>query len=295
MDVRRGALCAAASYALWGVLPLYWKALHGVPAAEILAHRMSWSLVVVALALSWRRDWAWLKPAVSNRRTLLTFLTSSTLLAVNWLVFIWAVNHERVVEASLGYFINPLFSVLLGRLFLGERLRPLQALALGLAGTGVLYLTVSYGELPWIALTLAATFGSYGLLRKTASLGSLQGLTLETLLLFPLATGYLFYLEMRGVGSFGHPGWPTSLLLAGAGVATAIPLLLFAAGARQISLTTLGMLQYIAPTGQLLVGVLIYSERLGGQRLTSFAMIWTALVIYSLESQWSSRRGLNSP
>lgn len=284
MDVRRGALYAAASYTLWGVLPLYWKALRGVPASEILAHRMSWSLVVVALALTWKRDWAWLGPALRSRRTLLTFLASSTVLAVNWLIFIWAVNHERVVEASLGYFINPLLSVFLGRVFLDERVRPAQAFALALAAAGVLYLTLSYGEPPWIALSLAATFGSYGLLRKTALLGSLQGLALETLLLFPFAIGYLLVLQAQGIGSFAHAGLRTSLLLAGAGVATAIPLLLFAAGARRISLTTLGMLQYIAPTGQLLVGLLIYSEPLSGQRLASFILIWVALVIYTLES-----------
>jgi chloramphenicol-sensitive protein RarD len=236
-----------------------------------------------------RRRWAWLKTAVHTPRTILLFIASATLLSVNWFVYIWGVNAGFIVETSLGYFINPLASVLMGVFFLGETLRRGQWVTIGLAASGVIYLTVQYGALPWIALTLATSFGLYGLIRKTAPLGSLEGLSLETALMFVPALGYLIYLEVAGTAAFGHVDGKTTLLLAFAGVATAVPLLLFAAGARLIKLATIGILQYIAPTIQFLIGVLIYHEPFSLDRLVGFSLIWLALIIYSGENIWFNR------
>ncbi|MBA3533292.1 MAG: EamA family transporter RarD [Ardenticatenales bacterium] len=278
------------AYVLWGLLPLFWKALKEVPALEILAHRMVWSLGVVLLLLALRGRWRWLASVVRDRRILLTFTTTALLLSLNWYIYIWAVNAGYIVETSLGYFINPLVNVLLGVLFLKERLRLWQGVAIALAFVGVLYLTVQYGALPWIALTLAISFGFYGLLRKTASLDSLEGLTLETLLLFLPALSYLLYLEGQGSAAFGHSSVSTTALLALAGIATATPLLLFASGARRITLTLLGLLQYIAPTLQFLIGVFVYGEELSPARLMGFAIIWAALLLYTGESLLHHRR-----
>lgn len=292
--MNSGFWYAVGAYFLWGVLPLYWKALHTVPPAQILAHRMSWSLIVVALLVARQGGWAWLKPALENKKTLLTFTVTGSMLALNWYLYIWAVNNERVVEASLGYFINPLVNVMLGGLFLGETLRRGQGLAVAMAASGVAYLTFSYGEPPWIALVLAGSFGLYGLLRKTASLGSLQGLTLETFLLFPVAVGYLTWTEFQGTGAFGHSGWTLDLLMALAGLATAIPLLLFAEAARRLTLSTLGVLQYIAPSLQFAIGVFVYHEPLSQEKLLAFVLIWGALAVYSVEG-WMNSRKTKSP
>ncbi|MEJ2210667.1 MAG: EamA family transporter RarD [Anaerolineae bacterium] len=281
--MKRGVFAAVAAYALWGILPVYWKALQAVPALEILGHRTVWSLVFVLLLLGLRRQWGWLRQARRRPRMLLVFGLTTCLLGANWFTYIWAVNSGHVVDSSLGYFINPLFSVLLGVLFLGERLRPGQAVAIVFALAGVLFLTVAYGAFPWIALTLAGTFGLYGLLRKTAPLGSLEGLGLETALLSVPTLAYLLALESAGSGSFGHAGAATSLLLAGAGVVTAFPLLMFAYAARNVTLATVGILQYIAPTLQFLLGVLVYGEPFNGTRLVGFAAIWAALALYSAE------------
>jgi len=281
--MKGGVLAAIVAYTLWGILPVYWKALQAVPALEILAHRTVWSLAFVLLLLAARRQWDWLRQARKRPRMLLVFGLTTCLLGANWFTYIWAVNSGHVVDSSLGYFINPLFSVLLGVLFLGERLRPGQGLAIAFALAGVLFLTVAYGAFPWIALTLAGTFGLYGLLRKTASLGSLEGLALETALLSVPTLAYLLALESAGTGSFGHTGATTSLLLAGAGVVTAFPLLMFAYAARNVTLATVGILQYIAPTLQFLLGVLVYGEPFSQDRLIGFAAIWVALAIYSLE------------
>lgn len=288
--MNSGFWYAVGAYFLWGVLPLYWKALHTVPPAQILAHRMSWSLIVVALLIARQGGWAWLKPALKNKKTLLTFTVTGSMLALNWYLYIWAVNNERVVEASLGYFINPLVNVMLGGLFLGETLRRGQGLAVAMAASGVAYLTFSYGEPPWIALVLAGSFGLYGLLRKTASLGSLQGLTLETFLLFPVAVGYLTWTEFQGTGAFGHSSWTLDLLMALAGLATAIPLLLFAEAARRLTLSTLGVLQYIAPSLQFAIGVFVYHEPLSQEKLLAFVLIWGALAVYSVEGWMNSRK-----
>ncbi len=283
MKINRGILYGIGAYSLWGLLPVYWKALHGVPALEILANRMVWTLVFVVTLLAIRRHWSWLRPGLHDRRILLTYLATATLLAVNWLTYIWAVNAGYIIETSLGYFINPLVNVLLGVLFLGERLRAAQIVALLLAAGGVLYLTAVYGSFPWIAITLALTFGFYGLLRKTGSLDSTEGLAFETAVYFIPALLYLLVLRVDGTGSFGSGDPQTTLLLVGTGLVTGVPLLLFGAAARRITLTNLGLLQYVAPTLQFLLGVFVYLEPFSRNQLIGFIFIWLALIIYSLE------------
>lgn len=286
-----GMLYAAAAYAAWGLFPVYFKALQSIAPTEILMHRMLWSLLFLAMVIAWRRQWAWLGDVVRRPKVLAGFAASAVLLSSNWFIYIWAVNNDRVVDASLGYFINPLFNVLLGFLILRERLRPVQWTAVALAAAGVAWLTWQGGQLPWVALTLAVTFGLYGLLRKTAALGALEGLALETLLLFPLALAYLDVLTLQGKNGFAGAPLSLQLLLAAAGPITAIPLLLFAAGARRIPLSVLGLLQYIGPTLQLLLGVWLYHEPFGGGRMFGFALIWGALAVYSLEGVWRVWRG----
>jgi chloramphenicol-sensitive protein RarD len=289
--MNQGILYAAAAYASWGLFPLYFKALQTIPSDQILLHRMVWSLVFLVIVLAWRKQWGWLGEVMRKPKVLAGFAASAILLSTNWFIYIWAVNNGRVIDSSLGYFINPLVNVLLGFLLLGERLRPVQWLAVALAAAGVTWLTWQTGQLPWVALALAGSFGLYGLLRKTASLGALEGLALETLLLFPVALIYLVILTMEGRNAFMGAGTPQQLLLAAAGPITAIPLLMFAAGARRIPLSLLGMLQYIGPTLQLLLGVWLYHEPFGGARLVGFVLIWSALAVYSLESAWQAWRG----
>lgn len=288
--MKSGVLAAVVAYTLWGILPIYWKALQSVPALEIMSHRTVWSLAFVLILLAARQQWAWIRRVREHPRTLLTFVGSACLLGLNWTTYIWAVNAGHVVDSSLGYFINPLVSVLLGVLFLRERLRPWQGVAIGLAAAGVVFLTVGLGAFPWIALTLAGTFGFYGLLRKTAPLGSLEGLSLETALLSIPTLAYLIVLEISGTASFVHAGPSTSLLLALTGVVTAFPLLMFAYAARHVRLATVGILQYIAPTLQFLLGVLVYHESFTQTRLFGFAAIWLALLIYSCEGLLVERR-----
>ena len=292
--MQLGLLCAASAYFLWGVFPLYFKMLAGVPALEILMHRMLWSLVFLALVLGARGQWRWLGAVLRQPRLLAGFSASALLLAANWFLYIWSVNHDRVIDASLGYFITPLINVALGTLMLGERLRRMQLAAILLAAAGVVWLALQSGHPPWIGLTLAATFGTYGLLRKTARLGPLEGLSLETLLLCPLALGYLAWLMYAGQNTFAAVPVSTRWLLVATGPITAVPLLLFAAGARRIPLATLGLLQYIGPTLTLLLGVLIFHEVFGGARLAGFAVIWSALLLYSADGlllAWRQRAG----
>ncbi|MEI6179688.1 MAG: EamA family transporter RarD [Chloroflexales bacterium] len=288
--MNKGVLYAASAYTAWGLLPIFWKALQHVPALEILAHRVVWALVVTLAVGATRGSWAWLGTALRSRRVWLTFGSTALLLSVNWGLYIWAVNAGHVIETSLGYFINPLVNVFLGVVFLRERLRPGQTIAIGLALAGVLYLTVTYGSPPWIALILAGTFGSYGLLRKTAPLNSLEGFTFETLAMFPLALAFLIFTEVTTGGALFHAGWGTTLLLASSGVITAVPLLLFASGARRVTMTTLGLLQYIAPTLQFILGVTLYGETLTPERMVGFALVWLALSIYTLEGVVSGGR-----
>jgi chloramphenicol-sensitive protein RarD len=288
--VNKGILYAIGAYLLWGVLPVYWKVLEVVPPLQILGHRFVWSLAFLAALLFVRKEIPNFKQSVAAPRTLLIYALSACLLAVNWLTYIWGVNAGFIVETSLGYYINPLLSVLLGVIFLGEKLRPLQWVPIGLAGAGVLYLAVSYGALPWIALVLALSFSLYGLVKKTAPLNSLYGLSLETAIMFIPAIAYLLYVERLGTGAFGRLGATNTVLLALTGVITALPLLMFGSAARRINLSTLGILQYIAPTCQFLLGVLVYGEPFTHARLVGFGIVWVALAIFWLEGAMEQRR-----
>jgi len=288
--MKQGVIAGVLAYTLWGLLPGYWKAIQEVPPLEILCHRTIWSLAFVLLVLAIRKQWAWVRQVRTSPRTLAMSLASACLLSLNWFTYIWAVNSGHVVDSSLGYFIAPLVNVLLGVLFLRERLRAWQMVAIGLATVGVLSLTVGYGAFPWIALSLALSFGFYGLLRKVSPLGSLEGLSLETAALSLLAVAYLAYKEGTGGGSFGHAGAATTLLLAGTGVVTALPLLLFAYAARQVTLATVGIMQYISPTCQFFLGVFVYGEPFTPARLLGFAPIWLALVIYSVDGMKEEKR-----
>ncbi|APW44550.1 EamA family transporter RarD [Rhodoferax saidenbachensis] len=288
--MNSGIIYAALAYTAWGLFPIYFHQVGNVPALEVVVHRTLWALVFLLGVLLVRRQWAWVGGVLRQPRVLGAFALSALLLSANWLVYVWAVHNQHVLDASLGYFILPLVNVAMGYVFLRERPRPGQWLALAVAAAGVLWLTLQTGRLPWIALTLALTFGFYGLLRKVATLGALEGLALETLMLAPLALAVLGYWAAQGQGVLvqgdaASLGW---LLLAGP--LTAIPLLLFAAGARRIPLTTLGLLQYISPTLQLLMGVWLFHEPLPGVRLFGFVLIWVALVLYTLEGWWTSRR-----
>lgn len=285
-----GIVYASLAYLLWGLFPVYFKALQHVPAPQILANRMVWSLAVCALLLAALRRWDWLRTLAAQPRVLATFAASATVVSVNWLVYIWAVNAGHVIDASLGYFINPLVNVLIGALFLQERLRRVQWFAVALAALGVAWLTWQAGRPPWIGLVLAFSFATYGLLRKRGALGSIEGLTLETLLIFPFAFGYLLWLAHLGQNAFVAGDATTRWLLAAAGPVTALPLILFAAGARRINFSTLGILQYIAPTLQLLLGIWLYHEPFEPAKATGYALIWTALAVYSIEGLWRTRR-----
>lgn len=286
---KNGTLIAFLAYVLWGVLPLYWHTLSELPAAEILANRVIWSLVFILIVLAVSRRWEWLRDVVQRPRAYLRFFATAIILAVNYGVYLWANNSGHLVEASLGYFINPLVNVVLGMVFLRERLRPWQAAAVLVAFLGVAYLTADYGRLPWIALTLALTFGTYGLLRKTAKLGSVDGLTLEMMILFLPSLAYLFFLGSRGTNALGSSP-ATTLLLIGAGPATAVPMLMFTFGARRVTMTTLGLLQYVAPTIQFLIGVYVFGEAFGQSQLIGFLVIWIALAIYWIEGFVAYRR-----
>ena len=286
---NKGLMAALAAYFTWGFLPIFWRSLHGIPAIELLANRVVWSLLFLGGALLVRKRWEWVMMLRENPRRAALFGLTAVLLSINWLTYIWAVNAGYIIETSLGYFINPLLNVLLGMIFLGERLRNGQWAAVALAAIGVLYLTFSYGALPWIALTLAFSFGFYGLLRKTAVLGAMEGLTMEMLFLLPAAILYLFYQELNGGGHFGHDGWTVTLLILFSGVVTAVPLTLFSYGARQLPLTTMGLLQYIAPTIQLMIGVFMFGELFTGARVVGFSIIWLALILYSAEGLFVAR------
>ncbi|OGL41114.1 MAG: transporter [Candidatus Schekmanbacteria bacterium RBG_13_48_7] len=288
--MNRGILYVVLAYALWGVLPVYWKSIKTVPPSEILCHRITWSLVFLVLILSFRNHWKWIRSVYTNKLILLTYVGTSMILSLNWFTYIWAVNSGYIVESSLGYFINPLISVVLGVIFLHERLRIGQWTAVVIAAAGVIYLTFNYGAFPWIAMILAITFGFYGLLRKVVSFSAIEGLSMEMSIMFIPALIYLLYLEKTGSGSFGHIVLTKDLLLLFAGVATMLPLLLFVKGTRKIDLSTVGILQYIAPTLQFLIGVFVYCENFNKTRLYGFVIIWLALIIYTLESIIMNRK-----
>ena len=285
-----GPLTAALAYILWGLFPLYIKQVAQVPALEIVLHRSAWSLLFVFGLLAVLRRFAWLGPVLRQPRTLALFTLSALLLACNWLLYVWAVNAGRVLDASLGYFINPLVNVVLGYGVLHERPRPLQWAAVALAAAGVLWLAIGAGHLPLVSVVLALSFGLYGLLRKTATLGAIEGLALETLLLAPLAFSGLAVLALTGQGHFAQGDWPTNAWLLAAGPLTAVPLLLFASGARRVSMATLGLLQYVSPSIQFVLGVFLYQEPFSTRRGIGFLLIWAALALYSAESWRVLRR-----
>lgn len=286
--MKKGILFGIGAYALWGFFPVYWKLLKHVPAPQLLGHRIGWSFLLLLAVILITRQWADFRSRL-NRRTFFIYSIAAILIGINWLTYVWAVNEGYIVETSLGYFINPLLSVLMGVIILREKLRPAQWIPIGLAAAGVTYLTIIYGRLPWIALTLAFSFGFYGLVKKVAPLSSLYGLTFETGILFLPALVYLIFSEVNRTGAFMHTGLISDLLLIGAGVVTTIPLLMFASAARQIPLTVVGLLQYIAPTLQFSLGVLVYHEPFDQTRLIGFGIVWIALIIFWVENYLAHR------
>ncbi len=290
--MNKGVLYAFSAYLLWGFFPIYFKLIGIVPPLQILAHRFFWSFIFLIILIVAFRQFSRLRASLT-RRILISYFIAGAILAVNWGTYVYAVNSGHVLESSLGYFINPMVSVLLGVIFLKERLRLGQWIPVGMAAVGVIYLTVMFGAIPWISLVLAFSFGLYGLIKKLSPLDSLPGLTLETGMIFIPALAFLGVQEVNGLGSFGHTGWGISLLLAVSGVVTAIPLLLFSAGARRINLSTIGILQYITPTIQFLLGTLLYKEPFDIHRLIGFILIWFALIIFTGEMISQQRNRMN--
>lgn len=286
----RAVLAALGCYLLWGLVPIYWRPLAAVDAHELIAHRVVWSLAFTAPLLWWLGGVRAMFAELRTLRSIGLHFISGALLTTNWLVYVWAINAGHVIEASLGYFLVPLVNVALGRLVLQERLRPAQWLAITLAAAGVAVQLVQLGRLPWIALALAASFGTYGLLRKRSSLGPVAGLTVETLLLAPFAAALLLWRAQAGTGALGHAPAMTQGLILCAGVVTAVPLLLFAYGARRLQLSTLGLLQYAAPIVQFALGVWFFREVFDRTRAQSFALIWAGLILYTAEALWRRRR-----
>ena len=289
-----GIAYAILAFAAWGLFPLYFRRIASVPPLEVVLHRSVWSLLFVLMLLAALRRFSWLRPVLAEPRRLGLFALSAALLSGNWLVYVYAVHSGQVVEASLGYFINPIVNVLLGVLVLHERLERVQWAAVALATAGVLWLTLLHGRLPWIALVLAVSFGLYGLMRKTASLGALEGLALETMLLAPLVLPALLWWTLGGSGAMARGDLALDAWLVIGGPLTALPLLLFAAGARRLPLATIGLLQYLSPTIQLALGVWVFHEPFDRARLAGFALIWAALLLYSLDG-WRRRRESVAP
>ncbi len=294
-ETRSGAAYALGAFILWGLNPLYFKAVDTLPVLEVLAHRVLWSVVFLALILSFARRWNVLRVALRNPKTIYMLLLSTVFISVNWFFFIWAVAQDRVLETSLGYYINPLVNVLLGMLFLRERLSRWQGVAVGLAAIGVLNLAVQSGSMPWVSLLLAFTFGIYGLLRKTIKVESVDGLFVETVMVLPLALGYLVYQGMIGQGSLGSIDLKTDLLLVAAGLVTAMPLIWFTSGARRLNYSTIGLFQYLAPSIQFVLAVMVFGEAFTSAHVVTFGCIWTALVIYSAQSWMIARRRASTP
>jgi chloramphenicol-sensitive protein RarD len=292
-EQTKGVLYAAFSYLIWGFLPLYWKPLHHVGSGEILAHRIFWSFILMIAVMfvlkrniQLKRDFNIL---FTNKKQFFSVLAASLLISGNWLLYIWAVNHDHVVEASLGYYINPLVNVVLGMLVLKERLNSWQITSFIIAASGVLLLTWQYGKFPWVALSLALSFGLYGLAKKLGSFDSLTGLTFETMFVVPAGFIYLLVLQFNGSGSFVTGGFNTTLLLWGAGLVTAVPLVCFAQGVKRITMTMTGFLQYIAPTIMLILGVFLYNETFSHIHLLSFTLIWLALLIFTIsKTKWAN-------
>jgi chloramphenicol-sensitive protein RarD len=285
----KGAWYVATAYTLWGFFPIYWKALAGLSPLQLICHRIVWSLLVLAVIIARAKEWHVLWQAVQTPRVLAVYTVAGLAIAANWLMFVWAVSINEIVQISLGYFINPLLSVVLGMLMFHERLRRAQWVSVALAAAGVLYLTIALQSLPWIALSLAATFGTYGLMKKLAPLGPVHGLSLETGILFVPAAMYLMFEELAGRGAFMHSGTLRDTLMLLAGPVTLVPLLLFAAGVRRIPLSLVGMIQYVNPTLQISIGVLLYREPFTRVQLVGFGLVWCALALFAVEG-YASRR-----
>ena len=288
-DAAAGLGYGILAYLIWGFFPVYFKALASVPPLQVVCHRIVWSVLFLWIIIGWRGRWSIVRNAFNDRRAVTLLTGSALLIATNWLVFIIAVGHAQVIQASLGYFITPFVSVLLGFLFFHERLRRLQLVSLLLAAAGVVLLTIQQGNFPWVAILLALTFGSYGLFRKIVTVDSLTGLTVETLLLGPLALGYLLYVSWQGSGAFTAQGLQTGTLLVLSGIATAVPLLLFASAARRLRLATIGFLQYLTPSMHFLLAVLLYKEPFTRAHLSGFLFIWVGLCCYSYDA-WRGMR-----
>lgn len=290
---ERSALIAGfAAFGFWGIVPIYWKWMSAVPASQILAHRFVWTTAFLLALLSWQQRWPEVREALHSRRAMLYCLASGTAISLNWLVFIWAVNVGRIIETSLGYFMTPLVNVLFGAIFLRERLTRLQFASVLLATAAVLNLTFGYGRFPWIAVVLAFSFGIYGLLRKVSGTAAIPGLFFETILLTPVAIGFLLMWRAQDQLYFGTGHWPISALLLTTGVVTSLPLVWFGYAARHLRLTTVGFLQYIAPSGSFLLGVFLYEEPFTRAHLVTFTLIWIALAIFTAETvrRWRSSR-----
>lgn len=294
-DQRTGTLAGVVAYSLWGVFPLVFHQLEEVGAGEILAHRIVWAFVVVVGLLAVRRERRWFAGVRATPGALPRLSAAAVLVGTNWLVYIWAVNHGHVVEAALGYYINPLLTVALGVVVLGEHLRRLQVAAIALGAAAVTVLTLAYGRIPWVALVLAGTFAAYSFLKKAVPVGAVTSLATETLVLLPLATAALVVLQARGTGALGHGGLGRDLLLVSLGVVTAVPLILFGVAARRIPLSLLGLLQYLTPTLQLVCGVALLGEALPPARLAGFVLVWAALAVLASDALGSARRRAAEP
>jgi chloramphenicol-sensitive protein RarD len=283
-SLNRGLLFGASTYGIWGLLPLYWRLLDDAGAVEVLAHRFVWTLGIIAVLLWVRPRAGWWRALRQQPAALRCLGAAAVIIAFNWYLYIWGVHHERVVETSLGYFISPLITVMVGVVLFRERLRRPQWLALGLAAVAVAWLTFDYGRVPWVAVGLALSFATYGVLKKKAATGAVEGLAVEATIILPVVLGYLVWLELVGRAAFGHAGWSTTLLLIAAGPATAIPLLFFAGAVTRIPLTYLGLLQYLTPSVQFVLGVFVFDEPMPPERLAGFALIWAALASFTGEN-----------
>jgi chloramphenicol-sensitive protein RarD len=295
-ETRSGLWMAAGAFVIWGLMPLYWHLLKHVPSLQIVAHRVVWCALLVSAWLLWKQGRGWLRAILAQPRLARLLALSGLCIGCNWGLYIWAVNAGHVVESSLGYFINPLLNVVIGTVFLRERLNPLQWASVAIAAAGVLWLTFRFGSFPWIALVLATSFGIYGLIRKIAAVESVAGLGVENLVLLVPALAHLLWMEVSGAGGFfGTWTATTDLLLIFGGALTALPLIGFAFAVRRVALSTIGLMQYIAPTMQFLIGVLVFRETFDSDRAIGFAIIWTALALFAGEGLYRARRAARLP
>ena len=286
--MKKGILYGIGAYVIWGFFPIYWKLLHQVSAIQLIGHRIIWSFLLLFAIILISKQWTELRANI-NAKVLQIYAIAALLVGANWLIYVWAVNANFIVETSLGYFINPLLSVILGVIFFKEKLRIAQWIPVVLAALGVAYLTYVYGRLPYIALSLAFSFGLYGLVKKLSPLGSLYGLSIETGILFIPALGYLIFVEINNTAAFLHTGLTSDLLMVGAGLVTTVPLLMFASAVRSIPLWIVGLLQYITPTLQFLIGIFIYKEPFSHNQLIGFGIVWAALIVFLIENYLTNR------